>query len=228
MNLTGPGSEPDGTEFDAAGFALAGGQSTRMGADKALVVLSGRPLMAHAISTLREAGLPVFIAGAQSPLAGFAPVVEDSVPGLGPLGGICAALRSTQAHLAVFLPVDLPLLPASLIAYLLLHARITGRVVTLCSVNGFVQTFPAIVRREALPALLEELDAGRRGCYSVFQAAAACLGQPPTVLPVELLAQSGHVANPAGLPASRWFFNVNSPEDLRRAALHHRDAGRVQ
>lgn len=202
---------------DAVGFVLAGGFSSRMGADKALELLAGQPLVVHGLNVLRQAGLAAFIAGARSPLAAFAPVVEDFNPGLGPLGGICAALTSTLSSQAVFLPVDLPFLPAALVVFMLHHARITGSAVTLCSVSGFVQTFPAVVCRTALPALLGELEAGRRGCFSAFQTASTRLGQPLSVLPVELLVQSGHVAHPDGFPPVRWFFNVNAPGDLRRA-----------
>jgi molybdopterin-guanine dinucleotide biosynthesis protein A len=188
-----------------------------MGEDKSLVRFAGRPLVAHALSVLRQAGLAASIAGARSPLAGFAPVIEDAQPDLGPLRGICAALESTRAPRAVFLPVDMPLLPSSLIAFLVDHAQITGSAVTVFSLNGFAQTFPAIVDRAAMPALVNELKAGRGGCFSSFQAASASLGQPMTVVPVELLVQAGHVAHPAGLAAAHWFENINSPADLRRA-----------
>jgi molybdenum cofactor guanylyltransferase len=204
-------------EPDAAGFVLAGGRSSRMGEDKALVSLRGQPLVAHALGILREAGLAASVAGSRSPLAAFAPVVEDSKAGLGPLGGICAALASTSARWAVFLPVDLPLLPAFLVAFLLDHARITGRAVTLCSVNGYAQTFPAIVDRATLPVLEIELASGRRGCFSALQASAACLSQSMSIVAVEMLVQAGQVAHPEGLPAARWFLNVNAPADLRRA-----------
>ncbi len=200
---------------DAAGFVLAGGQSSRMGADKALVELGGQPLVARALGILREAGLTASIAGARSPLAAFAPVVEDA--GLGPLGGICAALAACSASFAVFLPVDLPLMPASLVAYLLEHARITEAVATVPSVNGYAQTFPVVVDREALPVLEEALLEGRGGCFSAFESAAAQLGRPFSIVQVELLAQSGHVTHPHDLPAALWFLNVNSPEELARA-----------
>ena len=211
------GPEPDAVVPEAVGFVLAGGRSSRMGEDKALVRLGGQPLVVHALGILREAGLTAAVAGALSPLAAFAPVVEDSEPGLGPLGGISAALASTSARLAVFLPVDLPLLPASAITFLLGHAHITGRPVTVPSVNGFAQTFPAVLDRAVLSVLETELEAGRRCCFSGFQAAAARLGGPVTVLPMEMLVQSGHVAHPEGLPAARWFLNVNAAEGLRLA-----------
>ena len=110
------------SDSSAVGFVLAGGQSSRMGQDKALLHFAGRPLVAHALSILSQAGLSVSIAGARpsarTSLEAFAPVVEDPEPGLGPLAGICAALASTAARYAVFLPVDLPLLPPALIAFL--------------------------------------------------------------------------------------------------------------
>jgi molybdopterin-guanine dinucleotide biosynthesis protein A len=201
----------------ASGFVLAGGRSSRMGQDKAQVLFGGQPLALRALLIFRQAGLSASLAGGSASLAAFAPVVEDSKPGLGPLGGICAALRSTSARWAVFLPVDLPLLPAPLVKFLLDHARMTGRAVTLCSINGFAQTFPAVVDRAALPSLETELAAGRAGCFSAFQAAAAGLSQPVTVLAVESLVQTGQVAHADGLPAARWFMNVNASDDLSRA-----------
>lgn len=207
---------------NAAGFVLAGGRSSRMGEDKALIKFAGRPLVVHALAILRQAGLTAKIAGARSSLSAFAPVVEDAEADLGPLCGICAALTSMASRWAVFVPVDLPLLPASLIRFLLKHAEITGRPVTVPSVNGFTQTFPAVVDRAALPALRRELDAGRLGCFSAFQAAADHHGELMTVLPVEMVVQSGQVAHLDGLPAARWFLNVNAPADLRRAEEHLR------
>lgn len=185
-----------------------------MGRDKALVEFRGQPLVVHALETLRGAGLVASIAGARSTLCAFAAVVEDSEPGLGPLSGICAALNSSTARWALFVPVDLPLLPASLVRYLLDHAQTTGSAVTLVSVGGFVQTFPAVLDRVVLPLVQSELDAGRGGCFAAFKSAAAGLGQQVNVIATELLVQAGQVGHPDGLPAARWFFNVNSPDDL--------------
>ncbi len=85
--------------------------------------------------------------------AAYAPVIDDPQPGLGPLAGICAALAAVATRYVVFLPVDLPLLPSPLIAYMLHRAEITGRAVTIPSVNGFGQTFPVVLDRSVLPAL---------------------------------------------------------------------------
>jgi molybdenum cofactor guanylyltransferase len=181
------------------------------------VELGGQPLIEQSLAILREAGLPASIAGARAALTSFAPVIEDAKPGLGPLSGVCAALEATPAQWAVFLPVDLPLLPASLIVYLLRSAQITGAAVTMASVKGHAQTFPAVVDRGVLPALCAELDAGRLGCFAAFQAAAAHLARSMTIVSSEMLAQCGQVVHPRGLPAALWFANVNSPDDLSPA-----------
>ena len=207
----------DCQQTGVAGFVLAGGQSSRMGRDKALVSFAGLPLVERALGVLRQAGVPAAIVGARPSLAASAPVVADRAPGLGPLGGICAALAATQARWAVFLPVDMPLLPAALVAYLLARARLTGTVITVPSVGGFAETFPAVLHRTVLPALQAQLKSGRSGCFAAFQAAAASLNSAVAVVPAERLAQSGVVSHPGALPPVFWFLNANRPEDLGRA-----------
>ena len=196
-----------------------------MGAEKALVEFRGRPLVENALEILRSAGISASIAGAnsastKSAFEVFAPVVRDLEPGLGPLGGICAAMASTSARWSVFFSVDLPLLPASLVQFLVNHAQVTANVVTLTSVTDFAQTFPVVLERSVLPRLRSQLDQGHRGCLSGLQAAAAGLGENVTVVAAELLVQSGHVTDPDGLPPACWFLNVNSAEDLRRAQAY--------
>ena len=211
-------------------FVLAGGQSYRMGRDKALAELAGRPLIAHTLGILREAGCEPRIAGAQSRLSEFASVIPDGQPGLGPLSGICAALRSlSEGVSAVFLSVDMPLLPPSLIAYLAWDAEITGSPVTLASVNGFPQTFPAVLSRAILPQLESALKQGRGGCFAAFESAAAALGQPIRIVATESLAQAVRPVHPAGLPPTRWFANVNTTAELglAEAWLRRESHGRV-
>jgi molybdopterin-guanine dinucleotide biosynthesis protein A len=177
-----------------------------MGRDKALVELAGRPLIAWALDALRGAGLTARIAGARADLGPFAPVVPDVAVDAGPLGGVCTALEIAEAELAAFLPVDLPLIPSGLVRFLIEHARVTGAAVTVASLNGFAQTFPAAVRRDALPVLRSELDAGRLGAFAAFVSAGV------RIVPVEMVT----VRDEHGWPAFRWFWNVNTPGDLTK------------
>ena len=188
-----------------------------MGTDKATLEFSGHTLIARAIAILSEAGLPVLISGNRPDLENLAPTVDDLGSSQGPLGGICGALQVTSVTTAVFLPVDMPLLPSALIRVMQKIAQVTGHAVVVPSVNGFVQTFPAVLNRAVLPLLTAELEAGRGGCFFAFNAAARALGQQVHVVRTELLVQSGQLQHPDGVPAARWFLNINSATDLRRA-----------
>jgi len=188
-----------------------------MGADKATVAFVGRPLIAHAIRILRDADLPVLIAGNRPDLQNFAQTVDDLGSSRGPLGGICGALEFTSVTTTVFVPVDLPLLPSGLIRLMRKIAHVADRAIVVPSVNGYVQTFPAVLDRAMLPILKAELESGRGGCYSAFEVAARALGQQVHVVRTELLAQTGQLQHPDGLPVARWFFNINSSADLHRA-----------
>ena len=214
MSLPHPGEEQE-----AAGFVLAGGQSSRMGSDKAILELAGEPLVVRALGILRNAGLQPAIAGSRSPLSGYAPVVEDAAyaQGMGPLSGICTALRSTTARFAVFLPVDQPFMQPSLIAFMLSYARFTESLITVASVSGYTQTFPAVIDREALHFLEGQLRSRKRGCLNAFELATAVHAQRLAILRTELLVQSGHISHPASLPPGFWFLNLNSTHDFMRA-----------
>ncbi|QZH75401.1 MAG: molybdenum cofactor guanylyltransferase [Erythrobacter sp.] len=99
------------------GAVLAGGQSTRFGSDKALAELGGRTLIARAVDALSGFCEYVIVVGrAEAP----APTIPDwPRAGMGPLGGIAAALRFAQdSDYASVLTcgVDSVALPASLLA----------------------------------------------------------------------------------------------------------------
>ena len=188
-----------------------------MGVDKATLEFNGQPLVAHSIRILQEAGLPVLIAGNRPDLKDCAEPVDDLGSPRGPLGGICGVLQVTSVTEAIFVPVDLPLLPPTLIKAMQEIAHVTGHAIVVPSVNGYTQTFPAVLNRAVLPVLRAELEAGRGGCFSAFNAAAKALNQCVHVVRTELLLQTGRLQHPHGLPVARWFFNINSMADLQRA-----------
>lgn len=107
------------------GVVLAGGQSSRFGSDKALAVLNGESLLTHAVQALQCWCDAVVVVGReQAPV----PCLADwPRPGMGPLGGIAAALRHAggQGFAEVLtmgvdcagLPADLPALLGPAPAY---------------------------------------------------------------------------------------------------------------
>jgi molybdenum cofactor guanylyltransferase len=199
---------------DVSGYILAGGQSSRMGSDKALVQFAGRPLIQHALDLLSQAGLSASIAGVRSDLRSFAPVVADLAPDSGPLAGIHAALLASQSEWSLFLPVDLPLMPPSLLAILVHRAQLTAEPVVALRLNGRLEPFPVILHRNALPVIADRLRAGQSGCHAAWQAIPSQLGARLHAPAVEDLVQSGQVSHPAGYPPSWWFQSANTLADL--------------
>lgn len=102
------------------GAVLAGGQARRFGSDKALALLDGKALIVHAIDRLAVQVERVVICGrAQDDGTGLS---DRPVAGLGPLGGLCAALyhgADNGFDAVVSVGCDTPLLPDDMVAQLM-------------------------------------------------------------------------------------------------------------
>ena len=206
---------PSGTDA----FVLAGGGSTRMGTDKALLRLHNTPLIEHALNLLRSVGLTPRIVGSRRDLEKFAPVIPDRREHCGPLSGLEAGLLACSGDTAIFLPVDVPLLPAGLLVRLLMRAELTGALATLPRALGQPQPLSAVYRRDLLPAISKALDERDYKVMRVVLQGAAGQGGSVDLFHVEtvMTASSGHSDWPA--IAANVFLNCNTPEDLARAAL---------
>lgn len=118
--------------MDVSAVILAGGESRRMGRDKAFLLVNGQPLVTQMVATVRQAGIErVFIsgrAGQDYPAPGCA-VLYDREQGCGPLGGIERALDATTTSLLLVLAVDFPLMNRSVLERLAAHCdALTGTV----------------------------------------------------------------------------------------------------
>ena len=153
-----------------AAFILAGGKSTRMGADKAFLALNGRTLLARTLELARSVTADVRIVGEAAKFAAFAPAVEDVFPGCGPLGGIHAALRASRAELNLILAVDLPFVPPAMLPFLITRARNSAATVTLARAGGGWQPLCGIYRREFADIAEKALRAGRYKIDALFDA----------------------------------------------------------
>jgi molybdopterin-guanine dinucleotide biosynthesis protein A len=107
-------------------FVLAGGQSMRMGQDKAFVMLAGRTLLVRALELAGSLTRDVCIVGDTAKFAAFGLVVEDVYRQRGPLGGIHAALRRSTSELNLMLAVDLPFISLRFLQHLVAQARESG------------------------------------------------------------------------------------------------------
>lgn len=211
--------KPDQEQSGAEGFVLAGGRSTRMGQDKALLPLAGRSLLEIALDKLRSLPLSAAprIVAVRSDLSSHAAVIADLQPGCGPLSGIEAALAASAQPLNVFLPVDLPLLPAHFLLWMLQRAEITGALVTVPRMNGRPQPLCAVYHRDLLGHITASLRAGNHKVMPAVTAAARA--QSPAhnvdIFDAELVASThGQALALTPLPLYRWFHNCNTPEDM--------------
>lgn len=189
------------------GLILAGGEGRRMGgADKALVHLAGRPLLAHLCARLgpQVAALALSANGDPARFREFGlPVLADDAAfgpsALGPLAGILAGLRhgaGAGMGVVVSAPVDCPFLPGDLVAGLVAASRAGTRATHARSLG---RDHPATA---LWPVALA-------GPLAAFLAS----GAKPRVR--DFAARIGAV--PVDFPDPRAFDNMNTPEDLARA-----------
>ena len=180
----------------AAGFLLAGGRSSRMGRDKALLTLGGEPLVKIGLEKLKAVCDVVGISGTAE-LARFGQVVPDNRPGCGPLGGIVSALEQSLFEWNLFLPVDAPFVPVACLKSLLSMAAGFPGVCVMARVEGRAEPLCAVYSRNALGVLERELSEGRWKVAEAIEAA-------------------GHVKF-LDFKDSEWFANLNTPEEFAEA-----------
>jgi molybdenum cofactor guanylyltransferase len=188
---------------DLTAFILAGGNSTRMGTDKAFVMFGGRTLLARALEVCRTITSEVRIIGDRKKFALFAPVVEDVFSGCGPLAGIQAGLQASQTDWNVFLAVDLPFVSPALLHFLVAQARESGAIVTVPQAGKGFQPLCAVYRRCFAEAAETALRAGRYKIDALFDPA---LTHPVGEQDLRSAGFSPEV-----------FRNLNTPEELAEA-----------
>jgi molybdopterin-guanine dinucleotide biosynthesis protein A len=186
---------------DATVFVLTGGRSSRMGSDKALLRWAGETLIQRTLTVAREACDEVLICGARDLYGDFGNVVEDAQPGLGPLCGIQAALHATRTDLNLILSVDLPLMTAEFLTWLLRDARVGEQKITAPEAQGRLQPLCAVYRREVAAIVDNALAEGDLKVTRLF-------GRVTT----RIIADGELRA--AGFE-SFIFTNVNTPEDYK-------------
>jgi molybdopterin-guanine dinucleotide biosynthesis protein A len=179
--------EPGAPAVAFAAVLLAGGASRRMGRDKALLPLpDGRLLWQRQLSVLQAlTPAELFISGpAKDGYPAAVPRLADAAPGLGPLGGIAAALRVMRAPLLVVLAIDLPMMTADFLRQLLVRCASGRGYVPRHVEPGWYEPLAAVY-----PALCVDLaEAQVRGADRSMQAfvrAAGSLVEPYDIAPEE-------------------------------------------
>lgn len=153
------------------GFILAGGKSTRMGTEKALLSVHGKTLIDIAIAQARSISEDVLIVGPKETFSAYGRIVKDVFPDCGPLGGIHAALGRTQTDLNLMLAVDTPSITKEFLVFLAGEARRVRAMVTLPRTADGLQPLCAIYRSDFMPIADKALKEGRLKLDALFHPA---------------------------------------------------------
>ncbi len=189
--------------LDVTGLVLAGGMGRRMGGvDKGLVLLDGRPMVAHVIERLTKQ-VGAIVINANQNVERYAalgyPVVSDTIGGFaGPLAGLHAGLSAALTPYVVTSPCDSPFLPLDLVSRLAEGLERAGA--QLAVAHTFAQAHPvfALVERAVLPHLSAFLEQGGRkidAWYATLRVAAVQFDD-----------------------CEQAFRNINTPDELAAAA----------
>ena len=193
---------------------LAGGQSRRMGSDKATLRLApdGPTLVERVLAAVRTVADDVFLVANDERLAGLGlRVVPDAFPGTGSLGGIYSAVAGAQEEYCLVVACDMPFLSQPLLRALADMPRDYDVLAPYREVGmnrqggakGVYETLHTIYGRAALPAMRARLIAEEYRIVGFFPDVRVRAVAEATVCALD--------------PDLRSFFNVNTPERLAEA-----------
>jgi molybdopterin-guanine dinucleotide biosynthesis protein A len=189
------------------GIVLAGGESSRMGRNKALLPLGGRPLIEIASTMMQEVFEHVCIIADDEVPYRFLnlPVLPDLMKKSGPLGGIHAGLAGCSPGAVFALACDTPFIPADLIRFLMNHH--TGTPATVARQSTGIHPLCGIYERRALPIIEQFLAGGSFKLLDILDAL-----------------DTSYVDITDDLPFYRadLFQNINDPHTFNHSTAHHR------
>ena len=196
------------TTAAVTGVVLAGGKSLRMGTDKALLVLDGRPLIAHVASTLQAVCEHVVLSANDSQLYQFLGLetIEDDYAERGPLGGIYSALAHSLTPAVFILACDTPYVSPELVRYIVdYHSDADAKIP---SMKGNLHPLCGMYRRDCLTTIQERLENQQNRVQDLL-----------SVIPTEIIPIS-----PA-LPfyKENLFANLNNPIDVHSRPGHQQE-----
>ena len=191
----------------ASAAVLAGGKSSRMGADKALLTLYDNTLAGIAIEKFKNDARfsEVLLSANDEERYAFleVPVIPDRIPGQGPLQGLIACLTAARREYTCFLPCDAPLIPEGFPGWLFEAAFEADADAAVPVWEGHEEPLTACYRKTMLPVFERLAESGERSVY-------LALADPSVrILRVDL--STPEALQKFGDPA-RYLINANDPE----------------
>jgi len=187
-----------------SGIILAGGKNARMGAEKALLRVGPNFIIEHISAALRIVAEEIIVVTSEpDKYARFGDrTVKDIMAGHGPLGGIHAGLACAGQPLALVTACDIPFVSAGLAALLINNAAGYDAVVPFY--HGYAEPLFALYRKSCLGVIEELLNNNRNKITGFYQQVKVNFLNEQKLLEAET-------------DLDRIFFNVNTPEDLKKA-----------
>lgn len=158
----------------ASGAVLAGGQSRRMGTDKALLTVDSVTLLDRTVTVLSEVVDSVFVVGGGHETPEPARYVEDLFPGEGPVGGLISALAAAETEALIVTSCDLPSLTADIVSQVVDALRVSGADYVVPLANGRRQWHCVGFRRRCHGPLELAFNEGARSYRHALDALSEC------------------------------------------------------
>ena len=201
----------DSHQTTTLGVVLCGGNSQRMGQDKACLPFDGRTLIERAVRILEPISREVLLATGTSQR--YADLhkrfVLDVVPNAGPLAGLCAALAEVApGELLCCLACDMPFAATSHFEALIAEAHSSQLDVCMLAADGRSEPLCAVYRSSCLGPMRAALADGERRVKS-FHGYAKEDGDQLSIGKVDVSRETGS--------DHRCTLNVNTPDDYSRA-----------
>ena len=193
-----------GGEMECTVIILAGGQSRRMGTNKALLPVEGETVISRIVKEARRLDGEILLVTNQPKEYEFLhlPHAGDLREGMGPLAGLEAGLLVSKTEKNLLLACDVPFFQAG-IGKRLLH-YLDHYELAVPVAEGRRHPLCAAYRKSLLPTIQKTLDAGQRRMDSLLDTAKVKLvkGENP-----------------------HYFFNMNTKEDYQRIKAIHKGEG---
>ena len=142
-----------------SGIIVAGGRSSRIGVDKALLKVGGSTMIERIISVLQQVAGHVLISAGNGKYSftGYSHV-EDKFADIGPIGGIYSALKASSTPINIVVSCDLPFLSVDLLDYLLQNSLENELIIPVH--NNFYEPLCAVYNVSLLPVIEQQINDG--------------------------------------------------------------------
>ncbi|KAF0206116.1 MAG: molybdopterin-guanine dinucleotide biosynthesis protein [Gallionellaceae bacterium] len=183
---------------DCTAIILAGGESKRMGRDKAALPFNGETLLQSVIASVQPLFAQTLVSVREKRADVALPQICDTQSDGGPLVGLISALEEIKTPWAFVVACDMPFVAPALIAHLASLRENHQAVVP--QVNGHAQPLAAFYARSALPFLQSSLASGNKSLIGALKTLDV------RYVEAEELVQSD--------PQLRSFFDLDTPQDV--------------